>query len=1101
MAVDRLTMPANTIDTQVASLLGAGLVRNWESPELTSLNKLPPRATFHHHATAAQARAGRRDQSPWFQSLNGAWDFRYEPTPAAATKVVRRMPKKWDTIQVPGNWEMQGYGRPHYTNVQMPWPEEPAGVPADNPTGVYRKRFKVPKDWSGKRIVVHFGGADSVLAVFCNGNAVGLSKDSRLPAEFDLTELVTVGEENELVAVVIKWSDASFVEDQDMWWMAGLHREVYLFATPQTYIRDVRFRPYVSEDCRDADFTLTVALGYSQQIQKGCTVDFQLLDPAGRPVFKKPLRRRVDSSRTRNLIGRHEAFFRASVPRSRLKLWSHETPDLYRVLITVRSPDGASHTSIRAGFRRYEVKAGNLLINGKRVLINGVNHHDHHDTLGKAVPLETMQRDVELMKQFNFNAVRTSHYPSDHRLLDLCDEYGLYVISEANIESHDFHNQLCHDTRFATAWLDRVMRMVVRDQNHASIFAWSLGNESGYGANHDAGAAWARHFDDTRLIHYEGAISKFQSRLTWAHGQIATDIVCPMYSTLEELREWSELVTRHRARAQEEDLSGLLPELEASPFLAGNGHPQGRPPIKRLLHPLDRPLILCEYSHAMGNSNGSLADYFEVFNSCPGIQGGFIWEWLDHGIRQRTADGREYHAYGGDFGEKPHDANFVCDGLVSADRIPHPAMWEHKHLAQPVSISLVRSSHNGASIRVHNDHDFVSLSGVRGTWELRADGEVVQKGKLPALTAKPGKAQDFRLPWRTLDLSPGAEIHLDVHFLTRATTAWAKAGHEIAWQQLVLPSTAVKQSRARPVEWLLEKSDEYARVSAGELSCTFDRQTGLLASLRRGPIETLALGPTLQIWRGATDNDGIKLWAGERDSPLPRWRRLKLDQPLQLEPAGFRTRAGRDGTVIVDTRHRASSRDQWDDFLHIQRFVFGVDGAITVENDLRIGSPDLIDLPRIGVRLDLQPGFEKLRYFGRGPLENYSDRKASSMLGVFSSSVVDEYVPYVMPQEHGHHTDVRWLEVSPKRGRTRLRFEGAPTIEFNATHFTAEDLYVARHTVDLEPRPETILYLDLAQRGLGTASCGPDTRPEYRIQGKRFRWNYRMGAVSAPSSR
>lgn len=1105
-------MPASSIsEPQITALFGAGAVRTWENPEITAINKLPPRASFLPFERAAAARSRDPRRSPWVLPLDGDWGFRYEPSPEAAMRTLRRGVRRWETIRVPGNWEMQGFGRPHYTNVQMPWPHEPPRVPEENPTGIHRRRFTVPASWAGRRIVVHFGAADSVLAVFCNGVAIGLSKDSRLPAEFDLTDAVRPGAENELIAVVIKWSDASFIEDQDMWWLSGLHRSVCLFATPRTFIADVRFRPHVSADLRRAELELTAALGFHREITHGCAVELQLFDPAGRKVFPRPLRREVDSSRTQNLIGRHEAHFRATIPAARLRLWSHETRVLYTAVVTARTPHGTSHTAVRVGFRRVELCGRDLLINGRRVLIKGVNHHDHHKTLGKAVPLATMRRDVELMKQFNFNAVRTSHYPPDPAFLDLCDAFGLYVIDEANAESHAFHNQLCHDPRYAAAWLDRVMRMAIRDQNHPSIIAWSLGNESGHGANHDAAAGWLRHFDTTRLVHYEGAISKHQSRLSWAHGQLATDIICPMYATLDELRAWAAFVEEQRPAAtlpgRAEDLSPLI---EQTPSVRPEPHATGRPPIRQLPHPLDRPLILCEYSHAMGNSNGSLADYFELFRTTPGIQGGFIWEWLDHGIRRRLPDGREYHAYGGDFGDEPHDANFVCDGLVSADRVPHPAMWEHKHLAQPVSVSLARASDDGAEIRIGNEHDFVSLGGVVGTWQLLVDGAEVLSGRLPRLTAAPGTSQTVRLAWRRDAVAPGRERHLTLRFFTREKTIWAPAGHEIAWAQLELPAPvraagpahprAAAPASAKSVSWQLDKTPGSVLVTSGKTRATFDVDSALLVDLAEGRASLLALGPTLQIWRGATDNDGIKLWSGERPSPLTEWRRLQIDSPLTFEPADFRTRAARNGTVVVETVHRATSRDRWDDFLHTQRFRFEPDGGILVENDLRIGDPALTDLPRIGVRLDLPPGFEYLRYFGRGPFENYCDRKAAAMLRIHTTTVDEQYVPYVMPQEHGHHTDVRWLELSRRRNRgPALRIEGAPPIEFNATHFAAEDLYAARHTIDLEPRPETILYLDHAHRGLGTASCGPDTLERYRIRGRRFRWRYRLACQPVPA--
>ena len=1075
-------------------MLQSGLVKAWESPELTSLNKLPPRATFTHFATARQAAAGVREKSPWFRTLDGEWQFRLEPTPEAAQRFIASRPfatDAWARIRVPGNWETQGYGRPHYTNVQMPWPHEPPTVPAANPTGVYRRTFTVPTAWRGQRLVLHFGGADSVLAVYVNGVAVGLSKDSRLPAEFDVTAVAKPGADNELVAVVIKWSDANFIEDQDMWWLAGLHREVFLYATPRTYLADIRARPHVAADLRSGELELDVQLGYPAELHDRAVVEVQLLDPRGRAVFKTPLRRKVSMARAIHAYDRGIAKFRAPIPAARLALWSHESPARYTLLVTLRTPHGTSATSVRIGFRRLEIRDRDLLINGRRVLIKGVNHHDHHPDHGKAVPYATMVRDVQLMKRFNFNAVRCSHYPNDPRWLDLCDEYGLYVIDETNAEAHDFHNQLCHDPRYATAWLDRAMRMVIRDQNHPAIIFWSLGNESGHGPAHDAAAGWIRHFDPTRPLHYEGAISRDQTKLTFAHGSAATDVICPMYVPIADLAEWSDTVTRHYRPAPGSQPQGaaLLALGERHARATPAAYP--RPAIPTPLHPLARPVILCEYSHAMGNSNGSLADYFELFRTKPGLQGGFIWEWLDHALRQKTSDGREVFFYGGDFGDTPNDANFVCDGLVSADREPHPALWEHKYLAQPVAVTLRRATRSAATVRIRNDHDFTTLAGLRGRWELALDGIVKRSGALPRLALAPGATRDLTLALGSIPA--GAEAHLTLRFFTARTTLYASAGHEVAWQQLALPvAPRARLAAARAVRQPVEITETLAGIMlrAGAVRATFDRTTCSLASLARDGVERLARGPLLQLWRGATDNDGVKLMASWTPKPLDRWRALGLDRPLQHRPEGCTWRMNRNGSATVTLTHAASPRDRWRDALHVHRYTLHPDGRLEVANDIRLAT-EFTDLPRVGVRLDLLPGYDDARYFGLGPWDNYSDRCASARLGVYGCTVDDFYEPYVMPQEHGHRTAVRWLELATRERRT-LRIDGAPTFEFNVTRLTAEHLYAARHTTDLVSSAETIVYLDAAHRGLGTASCGPDTLPRFRVTGRRHAFAYTL---------
>jgi len=1092
-------------------MLHDGLIQLWENPEVTSINKLPPRATFTSFGSRDEASGAETTSSHHVQSLDGTWDFHLADSPASAQKLLDETLRKaavWSSIEVPGNWEMQGFNQPHYTNVQMPFPEHPPHVPSANPTGVYRRRFHVPASWSGERIVLHFGGADSVLAVQVNGVAVGLSKDSRLPAEFEVSAVIRPGDENELLALVVKWSDATFVEDQDMWWLAGLHREVFLYSTPRTYLRDFQCFPELDAELSTATLKVELHIGFSDPIElpSMVTASLRLLDPNDRDVFRKPLQGTLDvrSKRWCHQSDLLRIDLAGVVPHP--QLWSHESPARYTVIVTLNSPQGESRARMRVGFRRIEIRNRNLLINGRRVLIKGVNRHEHHETRGKAVPYETMVRDVTLMKQFNFNAVRTSHYPNDPRWLDLCDEYGLYVIDEANIESHDFHNFLCRETRYATAWLDRAMRMVVRDRNHPSVILWSLGNESGYGPHHDAAAGWIRHYDPTRPLHYEGAISKGQSTLTFAHGSAATDIICPMYETIAKLIEWSDRVTRMQPtfpdRPKASQALRKIGETHARDIPA----PRGRPDITLPLPALERPLILCEYSHAMGNSNGSLADYFEVFRTKPGVQGGFIWEWLDHGIRQTTPDGRTYHAYGGDFGDQPNDANFVCDGLVSADRQPHPALWEFKHLAQPVSITLM-STHRGKSglsavVAVRNDHDFTSLAGLRSQWTLLVEGEPVRTGSLPRLATSPGETSKVEL---RLGKTPNdAEIHLIIRFTIARDHRHASRGHEVAWQQLRLsPSGSVPRTPAsrrfsgskanRPT---CRETTASFSVAAGQMQTEFDRTTGRMVSLRHDGIEILTHGPRLQLWRAATDNDGLKLWDGQDTKALGCWRKLGLPS-LEHQFKTLDVIVGRDGSIRLTSQHAASGRQRWSDALHQQRYLFFSDGSIRIENDVRLAA-DMIDLPRVGVRLDLAPGYEHLRYRGCGPWENYSDRRTAAWTGVHETTVADTYVPYVMPQEHGHRTDVSWIELrSREPSAPAVTISAGRRLEFNATHFTAEDLYAARHTTDLRPRAETILYLDAAHRGLGTASCGPDTLPPYRLLKRRYVWTYELHVGNA----
>lgn len=1097
-------------------LLSNGSIRAWENPELTALNKLPPRATYDAYASAREALGGRRERSVWHRSLDGLWSFRYVTDPAAAERLVATPGNEgWGEITVPGNWQMQGHHFPHYTNVAMPFPEEPPHTPAVNPTGVYRRVLEVPAEWNDRRVILHFGSADSVLAVYLDGVPVGLSKDARLPAEFDLTGLVRAGGRHELTAVVVQYSDASFIEDQDMWRLGGLPREVLLYATPRIWLADVQATPRVDLAAGTAVLDVLVKAGFPEnRPTPGVKISARLIDSRGRGIGRRDAEAEVQHERRCIGFDRSHARLSLPVPKNRLRLWSHEDPVLYTLLVTLTPPADTgvapSHVAIRVGFRQVETRGRDLLINGRRVLIKGVNHHEHHPDLGKAVPYETLRKDVVLMKRFNFNAVRLSHYPHDPRFLDLCDEFGLYVVDEANVEAHDFHNSLCRDPRYAGAWLDRAMRMVARDFNHPSVIAWSLGNESGYGPAHDAAAGWIRHQDPSRVLHYEGAISLWQGSSTFAHGAAATDLICPMYTSLADLEAWLDFVDQH-APAPAERLDAWLPVLEASGLrFPRDGRP--RPPLAMPQHPLLRPVVLCEYSHAMGNSNGSLSDYYRLFKGRAGIQGGFIWEWLDHGLRARLPDGREHFAYGGDFGDKPNDANFVCDGLVSADRVPHPACHEHHRLAQPVAVELVAARGGKVRVRVRNEFDFTPLdrAGLKVRWTLLADGVPVREGALPAAQLAglaPGAVREI-----TIDVgaSPAGvrERHLNVEFSLGRSRSWAPAGHVVAAAQLVLPVPLLVKAKAKVAGAgrggvvRVEETLGGVVLAAEGVEAVFDRATSTLVSLRREGRQLLARGPLVQLWRGATDNDGIKLWSGQAGKALGRWQALGLDRGLDHRAVEFAWEKAADGSATVTLAHEATTplRASWKDIQHEHRYRMLADGRLLVENTFSLHD-DYADAPRVGVRLDLVSELRRLTYFGRGPFENYSDRKAAADLGIWENTVAGEYVDYVMPQEHGHHCDVRWLELAGSGARRKrglaLGVEAMGLLEFNATHFTAEDLYAARHTSDLRARKETVLYLDASHRGVGTASCGPDTLAGYRLAAGKHRLDFTLHAAFA----
>lgn len=1030
----------------------------WARPECVEFGRLPARAPlvpFPDARAAAAAHSGERDHSPWWLSLDSQegrapsasrrdpssgrgsgsdddWEFELFARPQDVPRSVLADRRLRASARVPGNWTRQGFDRPHYTNVQMPFAGTPPEVPDENPTGVYRRTFRLPREFAGRRIVVCFGGAESVLYVFLNGAAVGMSKDSRLPAEFDLTPFVRSGD-NTLVAVVVRWSEASYLEDQDHWWMAGLHREVTLTAhDPESWITTVESDADFDPETGRGRLEVRVAAGSGS----GLEARVELFAPSGKPVFRKALCAALPEPGNPYLFAGRVAQLRGEFGRARP--WSAEDPQLYRLVVSLcdRAGEVREAVALRIGFRRVEVRDRELRINGRPVMIKGVNRHDHDDVHGKAVSRDSMRADAILMKRFNFNAVRTAHYPNDPYWYEVCDELGLYVIDEANIETHAHLRSLCHDPRFEAAFMARVTRMVARDRNHPSIIAWSLGNESGYGAVHDAMAAWVRRSDASRPVHYEGALEfRLDSEAA------ATDLICPMYTPVEAIVDWAK---KRRG---------------------------------------SRPLILCEYAHAMGNSCGGLADYWAAFERYPGLQGGFVWDWLDQGLREIDERGREYWAYGGDFGDQPNDGNFCINGLVWPDRTPHPAMWELKKLMQPVAVTGSAADLRRGRVTIHNKQDFRDLRWLRARFEVSIAERVVQRGRISLPTLGPGARASVSLPLRKRTPRRGEEALLTLSFETARDTPFAPKGHEVAWQQLRLPWKPASSRAVRPAPGPGVEVEEQAGalvLRGGDFSLEFDTRSGQIGRIRAGGRPLAREGPRLQVFRAPTDNDGIKAYeAGALvGKALGRWRALGLDRatPRLVDFAwkrrgrGVALRVRHDlGPLVFDQRYRVSGSG----------FQADCDFAVPAALD---------DLPRLGVRAVLEGELEHLRWYGRGPHENYVDRAVGARLGVFESRVHEQYVPYIVPQENGHKSDTRWLELARADGSgLRVRAVGAGRFGWSALHYDVADLYEAAHTNELEERDAVFLSLDARHRGIGTGSCGPDTHPRHRIAPGHYR--------------
>jgi beta-galactosidase len=1013
-------------DTLGRVLPDVGTTRPWIDPTVTELGRLEMRTPLVAHPGDGGTARPLRESSPWWRSLDGVWKFcRYaspDEVPASAVAVRQPSGSSWRDMPVPSNWTLQGtVDVPHYTNIQMPFEGLAPELPVVNPTGVYRRTFSVDSSWAGRQIVLHLGGAESVHVVYLNGRFIGYGTDSRLASEYDITTALVDGD-NELAIVVIRYSAHTYIEDQDQWWMAGLHREVTLQARGQVHLGDVRVdagiggaRPLAGERATGhLRVRATVAFTDRADIAPGWQVRWELRTLDGKRIGRVQ-QGEVPSNLRPYIYSGHVVDISAEFPS--ISAWSAEDPQRYCVVATLVDPAGVAieHVSVVTGFRNVEVTGRELRVNGRRVMIRGVNRHDHHPERGKALTVDDIRADLLEMKRHNINAVRCSHYPNDPHLLDLCDELGFYVVDEANIESHAFNTSLCHDQRYASAWLSRGSRMVARDLNHPCVILWSLGNESGYGVNHDSLAGWIRSVDPGRPLHYEGAVF----HAGWIDGGLAaSDIVCPMYSTLEAIIEYGR---------------------------SGKG---------------TRPLIMCEYNHAMGNSNGSLADYWEAFENTPGLQGGFIWEWKDHGVTQQLPDGRKRFAYGGQFGDKPNDGNFVADGLVHADLTPHPAMREVAWVHRPVTARLVRGR-----IQIHNRQLFADLSGLRADWELKVDGEVVKRGRLNVGSLVAGTKTSVDVPVDVTKVAAGI-VHLDLVWSTRTDAAWAPAGHVAAWDQLAL--------RAAP----------RGRGSAAAPATT--------SPAKRPTAMVAAIDPTLSVWRSAIDNDGFKLmphitFAGSQ--ALARWLTTGINELRLLDAT--ETTSGR----ITKSTQRWAGNDAAVVIAHQLTRTVNVDGSIDFEHVVKV--PDaLADLPRVGVSFLAPSGLSRWRYAGFGPHENYSDRRSSARFGVWESE--PDELPYLVPQEFGLRSDCRWIELLDRAGRRGVRIEslGAP-FHASATWHTAEQLYAAADQSELVRSDQLAVHLDAAHRGVGSGSCGPDTRPEYRVGTGTFKLGYRVLGVSS----
>jgi beta-galactosidase len=1062
----------------------------WEDPAVIGIDKLPPRATFFPFESRALALDGRREASRYFRSLNGSWRFDWSPRPADRPDGFWREEyddADWITIPVPANWQLHGWGVPIYLNIQYPFPANPPRIPHDdNPVGAYRHTFEVPADWDGRRIVLHLGAVKSAAWVFVNGDTVGYTEGSKTPAEFDVTDHVRTGDENLLALEVYRWSDGSYLEDQDFWRLAGLERDVYLYAEPRTRLADFFARAGLDADYRDGVLDVTVAVARDAPGRAPVRVAIELLDSAGRVVIAGDEAAATVAADSGDVA---HARIRRDVPGA--AYWTAETPNLYTLLVTLSEDGAASPTTVasaRIGFRTVEIRDGQLMVNGRAITVRGVNRHEHDPATGHVVSEASMRRDIELMKRLNVNAVRTSHYPNDPRWYELADEYGLWIVDEANIESHgmgyDPARTLGNDPQFLEAHLDRTRSMVERDKNHPSIIVWSLGNEMGNGVNLYATYGWIQGRDETRPVQSE------RSGLDWN-----TDLYVPMYAWPHQLVEYAETHD-------------------------------------------DRPLILCEYAHAMGNSIGNFDDYWDVIDRYPVLQGGFIWDWVDQGLYKVLESGDTMVAYGGDFGPPgtPSDGNFVMNGVVAADRTPNPHAWQVKHLYAPVKVlppeetagagwitgtappggddvygpapegaATAAVDAGGARLRLVNRQDYLGLDRFRMRWRVLEDGVAIQDGAMDPPAAAPADTVAVTIPVREVAAVPGAEYVLEVSLELREASPLLPAGHEVAFGQLHLPWGRVVADAAagRPsgsavgtdgpmaagsvpaVE--LERGDTI-RVTGPDFSAAFDAATGMLVAYAYAGRELLRTGPAPDFWRAPTDND----FGGGWQRRLAVWRGAG---------AGFRADAvevERDGDGVV--RVVARGRVPAGDTRYVLSHEVRGDGVVVVDGRLEPGADSLPMLPRFGMVMTLPGSLDRAEWYGRGPHEGYWDRKTGARLGRWSMAVDSLDYAYARPQETGQRADVRWLALTDDEGRGLLVTGPAP-LDITASRYLTADLDPGeekgqRHAVELEPRDMVRLNVDFRQMGVGGVnSWGPTAVRPYQLPYGRYEYRWVLRGI------
>ena len=1008
-------------------------VKLWEDISIDNINRMDSRAYFISYPDKDKAMIGEKRYSSGYKILNGVWKFlcleapEYSPAGFFNTDFDDQ---DWDKIVVPGNWQLQGYGKMHYSDLWYNFPINPPYVPSYNPTGIYRRDFYLSQDWINERVVLRFNGVDSAFQLWINGKEVGYSKGARLCSEFDITEYVVEGR-NSCTIRVFQWSDGTYLENQDMWWLSGIFRDVELIKEPKTGVEDIFIITDFDDDYTDGKLTVKTRIRNLPEDEQ-YILEYELLDKEDNLVFLES----IQCTEKDNVFDKI-----VKAP----KKWSAEDPNLYRLFITLKEGSKVIQTiPLKVGFRKIVLDGDTFLVNGVAIKLKGVNRHDYNPRNGRVVAKEEIEADIKLMKQHNINAIRTAHYPNSSYLYELCDEYGMYVIDETDLECHGFeltgnYSWITDDPEWELSYVSRLERMIHRDKNHPSIIMWSLGNESAFGCNFVSMAKRAKEMDPTRLVHYEGD----------SKAEVA-DVYSTMYTWLER------------------------PD-------------QQRLTMDKIIKESEKPHILCEYCHAMGNGPGNLKEYQDLFYAHDKLQGGFVWEWFDHGIEALDEQGRKYYKYGGDFGDDPTNGAFCIDGLIMPDRTPSPGLLEYKKVIESVETTEVDL--DKGIINVRNRYDFISLDHLNLSYSIVKDGKVLVSGTghikgIPARSTK-----DIRLDFDTKIIKNlKGDCYLNIVYQLNKDTSWAKSGHILATAQFKL-ETEEELIAIRPQGSIDAIDKDFLLIIKGSnFETAFDKVKGRMLYLERDGYRVISEGAELNFWRAPIDNDMYLL-----DDYYNKYFMHLMRESME----SFEYELKYNHVLVKVKVTNGSPNSSWFYNSTYEYSIYPTGDILLNVSGVPSGQVELAPamIPRIGIKMQLNKECSNVRWSGRGPGESYPDSKEANLFGTYEKTVDDLFTNYVHPQENGNRSECKWVSLVNDRGlgllvSTRNRFD------FSAMYYEDCDLEKAKHTVDLVKRDYIVLNIDYKQNGLGSNSCGQDQLDKYRCKFEPFKLSLKLNAFN-----